>query len=73
MVTLKGCQTIECKKKNATITMEGTRKRGRPRKRWRDDVAEGLKTLGVKDGPAVARDRRGWKKIVLQAKVHNGV
>jgi hypothetical protein len=43
-------------KQIATITMEGTRKRGRPHKRWRDEVVEDLKTMGVKNRPAVARD-----------------
>jgi hypothetical protein len=59
-------------KQTATSTMEGKRKRGRPRKRWTDEVAEDLKTLGIKNCPAVARDRREWRKILLQAKVHKG-
>jgi hypothetical protein len=45
-------------KQSATITMEGTLKTGRPRKRWTDEMADDLKTLGVKNRPAVARDRR---------------
>jgi CRISPR/Cas system CMR-associated protein Cmr3 (group 5 of RAMP superfamily) len=27
--------------------------------------------MGVKNERAVARDRRKWRKIVLQAKIHN--
>lgn len=53
--------------------MEGTRKRGRPSKRWRNMVAEDLNILGVKNREAMARDRQGSKKIVLEAKVYNGL
>jgi hypothetical protein len=55
------------------ISVEGTRKRGRPRKRWKDEAEEGLNIMGIKNGCAVARDRRKWRKIVLQAKIHNGL
>jgi hypothetical protein len=36
-------------KKFATATMEGTRKRGRPRKRWKDDVEEDVNIMGIKN------------------------
>ena len=55
----------------ATATMEGTRRRGRSRKRWRDEVEEDLNTMGIKNRQAVARDRREWSKIVLEGEVHN--
>jgi len=60
-------------KQIAAATIEGTRKRGRPRKRWKDEVEEDLNIMGIKNGRAAARDRRKWRKIVLQAKVHNGL
>jgi hypothetical protein len=53
--------------------MEGTRKRGRPSKRWRDNVEEDLNILGVKNREAIARDHQGSKKIVLEAKVYKGL
>jgi hypothetical protein len=56
-----------------TTKMEGTRKRGRPRKRWIDEVEEDLKIMGIRNWHAVARDRQEWRKIVLEAKVHNGL
>jgi len=35
-------------KQTATHTVEGIRKRGRPRKRWRGDAEEDLNTMGTK-------------------------
>jgi hypothetical protein len=43
----------------------------RPRKRRIDDVEEDLKIMGVRNWHAVARDRQEWRRIVLEAKVHN--
>jgi hypothetical protein len=55
-------------KQTAVATIEGTRKRGRPRKRWKDEVEEDLKYNGNKKRACSSR----WKwKTVLQAKVHN--
>jgi ribosomal protein L21E len=59
-------------KQIATATIEGTRKRGRPHKRWKGEVEEDLNIMGIKNGRVVARGRK-WRKIVLQAKVHNGL
>jgi hypothetical protein len=67
----KGCKTKECQITAATI--EGTRKRGRPHKRWKEEVEEDLNIMGIKNGHVVARDRRKWRKTVLQAKIHNGL
>jgi hypothetical protein len=35
-------------KQIATLTVEGIRKRGRPRKRWRGDAEEDSNTVGIK-------------------------
>jgi hypothetical protein len=53
--------------------MEGTRKRGKPRKGWIDEVEEDLNIMGISNCHAVAKDRQEWSKIVLEAKVHNGL
>jgi hypothetical protein len=42
----KGCKTKECQ--IAAATIEGTRKRGRPRKRWKEEVEEDLNKMGIK-------------------------
>lgn len=51
----------------------GTRKRGRPRSRFKDQVEDNLKTLGVRNWKARARDGRGWKLILEQARTHQGL
>jgi hypothetical protein len=51
--------------------MEGTRKRGKPCKRWTEEVEDGLNVMGVKYRRAMARDRRELGRIVLEGKVQN--
>jgi hypothetical protein len=60
-------------KQITVATIEGTRKRTRPRKRWKDEAEEDLNIMGIKKGCAAARDCQKWRKTVLQAKVHNGL
>lgn len=47
----------------ATLTVEGTRRRERPRKRWRGEVEEDLNTMGIKNRHKIARDHREWWNI----------
>jgi hypothetical protein len=67
----------DAKPKNAKTNCSGynrrNKKRGRPRKRWKDEVEEDLNIMGIKNGRAATRERRKWREIVLQAKVHNGL
>jgi hypothetical protein len=60
-------------KKVMTTKMEGTRKRGRSCKRWKDEAGEGLKIMEIRNWHAMAKDRQKWRKIVLEAEVHNGL
>jgi len=46
--------------------MEGTRKRGRPRKRWTDDVEVNLNIMGIKNSQGLIRDLRERRKILLK-------
>jgi len=45
-------------KKIFTQELEGTRRRGRPRKGWKEEVERDLKVLGV----------RRWRKLVMNRK-----
>jgi hypothetical protein len=56
-------------KQIVTPAVKGTRKRGRLRRRRRGEVEYN----GNKNKQAVTRNRREWRTIVLEAKVHNGL
>jgi hypothetical protein len=56
-----------------TTKMEGTRKRGRPHKRRIGEVEKDFKIMGLRNWHAVAKDRQEWRKIALEARVHNGL
>ena len=59
-------------KKIFTQELEGTR-RGRPRKRWKEEVERYIHVLGVRRWRELMADRKKWKDIVRQAKAHNGL
>ena len=59
-------------KKIFTQELEGTRRRGRPRKRWRE-VERYLQVLGVRRWRELVIDRDKWRGIVRQAKAHSGL
>jgi hypothetical protein len=60
-------------KQIATDIIEGTRKRGRPSKRWWNEEEEDFNIMGIKKMQTIVRDRREWRKVVLEAKVQNGL
>jgi len=60
-------------KKIFTQEQEGTRRRGRPRKRWKEEVERALQILGVRRWREMVADRKKWKDIVRQAKAHKGL
>jgi len=60
-------------KKIFTHELEGSRRRGRPRKRWKEEVERHLQVLGVRRWTELVADRKKWKDIVRQAKAHNGL
>jgi len=60
-------------KKIFTQELEGTRRRGRPRKRWKEAVKGDLQVLGVRRWRELVADRKKWKGIVQQPKAHSGL
>jgi len=60
-------------KKIFTLDLEGTRRRGRPRKGWSEEVERDLQVLGVRRWRELLTDRKKWKGIVQQAKAHSGL
>ena len=60
-------------KKIFTQELGRTRRRGRPIKRWKDEVERELQVLGVRRWRELVADRKQWKDIVRQAKTHSGL
>jgi hypothetical protein len=54
-------------KKIFTHELEGTRRRGRPRKEWREEVERDLQVLGVRRWRELVIDREIWRGIIRQA------
>ena len=50
-----------------TKDLEGTRRRGRPRKGWKEEVGTDLQVLRVRRWKALVADRKKWRDIVRQA------
>ena len=49
-----------------------TRRRGRTKMRWLDDVSTDLRKMGIHEWRDRARDREAWRCIVKEAKAHPG-
>jgi hypothetical protein len=60
-------------KKIFTQELEGTRRRGRPRKTWSEEVKRDLQAMGVRRWKEMVTDRGKWRGIVRQAKAHSGL
>jgi len=60
-------------KKFFTQELEGTGRRGRPRKRWKEEVERYLRVLRVIRWRELVADRKKWKDIVRQAKARSGL
>lgn len=69
---LKECKTTECHNKLQKLQRNEQGKRGRPKRR-RDVSEEDLNIMGVQNREAMTSDSRGCRKIVLEAKAHNGL
>jgi len=70
---LERMQEDKMPKKIFTQELEGTRRRGRPRKRWKEEVERDLQVLEVRRWRQLMADRKKWKDTVRQAKAHSGL
>ena len=50
-------------KKICTQDLEGMRRRGRPRKRWKDEVERDLQVLGMRRRRELVADRKNGRKL----------
>jgi hypothetical protein len=51
----------------------GRRIRGRPRKRWLEDVEEDFQAMGIRGWRKLSKERTEWKKITEKAKTHSAL
>jgi hypothetical protein len=51
----------------------GTRKIGRPKLSWEDDVIQDIKTLGVKNLRNLAMEKVRWQRLLRKARAHVGL
>jgi hypothetical protein len=60
-------------KKVLHINLETTRLRGRPRKRWQDEVREDGRLVGGKGCKERLYNRDKWKKFLTTARNHHNL
>jgi len=70
---LEGMEEDRIPKKIFTQELEGTRRSGRPRKGWKEEVERDLQVLRVRGWRELVADRKQWKDIVRQTKAHSGL
>ena len=56
-----------------TQELERMRRRGRHKKRGKEEVERDVQVLGVRRWREIVADRKNWKDIVRQAKAHSGL
>jgi hypothetical protein len=51
----------------------GRRIRGRPRKRWIEDIEDDIQIMGIRGWRKLCKEREEWKRITEKAKTHSGL
>jgi len=70
---LERMEDVRMPKKFFTQELEGTRRRGRHKKRWKEEVERDLQVLGERRWRQLVADRKKWKDMVRHAKAHCGL
>jgi len=70
---LERMEEVRMPKKIFTQELEGTRRRGRRRKGWKEGVERDFQVLGLRRWRELLIDKEKWKDIVRQAKAHSGL
>jgi len=60
-------------KKIFNTKLDGVRRVGRPKMRWKDGVDQDMRILEVKNWKKVALDREEWAKLLQKARAHQGL
>jgi hypothetical protein len=53
--------------------LDGVRRVGRPKMRWKDGVDQDIRILDIKNWKKVALDRDEWAKLLKKARSHQGL
>jgi len=69
----KNARHRNSKKKMLYGKLYATRRRGKPKMRWLDDVSMDLRKIGLNEWKNTARDREAWRHIVEENKAHSGL
>jgi hypothetical protein len=51
----------------------GRRIRGRPRKRWIEDIEDNIQIMGIRGWRKLCKERAEWKRITEKAKTYSGL
>jgi hypothetical protein len=73
LVHLERMEEDRMPKKIFTQELEGTRRRGRPRIGWREEVERDFQVMGVRRWREFVTEREKWRCIFRQAKAHSAL
>ena len=65
--------SVSIPKKILSEQVYGSKNRRRLRTRWLDDVLEDIRRMDVRDYAEMVTDRKRWRRLVLEVRVHVGL